>query len=256
MHAVGERLAALRRTAGLSVRAAASAAEVNLSTIYRIEHGLVAPREATVRILLARYGVPDATPLLRLLRGERAPDWYDAPDVPLHLVEELALEQQAQVLYTYGTHYVPPWLQTPAYTAAVHPGAQALTQRRQEELDGRHLWAVLDHAALADPPLTGADDRRELLEAIQAAAKQPHIAIQIARPSARTGLLHAGPPFTLLRFPERDRPDELVLHLPTGPVLVADPGQVEAHHLVFARLSLAAFRVKETFDVVNAIRET
>lgn len=273
MKVVAERLRCLRGARGLSMKAAADAAGLNTSTIYRIEHGFVAPRESTVRLLLALYGEQaHERALLSLLRGERPPGWFDAPRVPLWLTGFLELEDQAQVIYTYGPQHVPALLQTRAYAeaavrAAHHPGVTPeqvnggadLIMRRQELLErpgGPHLWAVLDRKALLDPPLTRSGDRLEQLDALVSATKQPTIAVQIARPSADTGYLYHGAPFTLLRFPERDRPDMLVLHLLHGPVLVEDRRQAEDYQQAFARLSVSAFRVDDTFDVLDTVRGT
>ncbi|WP_171074542.1 Scr1 family TA system antitoxin-like transcriptional regulator [Nonomuraea basaltis] len=268
---VAVRLAALRAGCGLSMKAAAQAAGLNTSTIFRIEHGLVAPRESTVRILLELYGEGEHAPrLLSLLREERVPGWWDAPGVPLGLSEFLELEDQAQVIYTYGPGHVPPLLQTRAYAesavrAALPPGAMParvgcaadLVARRQQVLDrhrGPHLWAVLDRAALLDPPLAGPGDRLAQLDALALAAKQPHVAVQITRPAAESGHLYQGPPFTLLRFPGGGRADVLVLHLLHAPVIVEDRRRVEEHQQAFARLSLTAYPVDATPDVLDGIR--
>ncbi|MEU8245664.1 helix-turn-helix transcriptional regulator [Nonomuraea sp. NPDC048916] len=270
---VAARLAALRRARGLSMKAAARAAGLNTSTIYRIEHGLVAARESTTRTLLELYGVPDRLQqahVLSLLRGERAPGWFDTPEVPLGLAAFAAQEDHAAVIYTYGPQCVPPLLQTRAYAeaavrAARRPGAPperiddgaGLVMRRQRLLEragGPHLWAVLDRKAIEDPPLPRPEDRLEQLDALALASKQPNVAVQVARPAAETGHLYQGPPFTLLRFPERDRPDLLVLHLLCGPLLIDDPRQAEEHHQAFARLSLASFRADFTPDVLSDVR--
>jgi transcriptional regulator with XRE-family HTH domain len=270
---VSARLRCLRQVRGLSMKAAADAAGLNTSTVYRIEHGLVAPRESTLRILMGLYGeAAHEGQVLSLLRCEREPGWFDAPQVPLWLAGYLALEDQAQVIYTYGPQYIPALLQTRAYAEAAsrasrHPGATPeqvnggadLIMRRQELLDScgaPHLWAVLDRKAVTDPPLTDADDRVEQVDALVSASKQPNIAVQIARPSADTGYLYHGAPFTLLRFPERERPDMLVLHLMHGPVLVEDRQQAEDYQQAFARLSLSSFRVDDTFEVLNGVRAT
>jgi transcriptional regulator with XRE-family HTH domain len=268
---VAARLSALRAACGLSMKSAAQAAGLNTSTIFRIEHGLVAPRESTVRILLDLYGEGEHAPLLlSLLREERVPGWYDAPGVPLGLSEFLALEHQAQVIYTYGPGQVPPLLQTRAYAesaarAALQPGAPSerighaadLVARRQEGLDrheGPHLWTVLDRSAVLDPPLDLPEDRLAQHDALALAAKQPHIAVQVARPNAETGYLYQGAPFTLLRFPESGRPDVLVLHLLHAPVIVEDRRRIEEHQQAFARLSLSAFPVDATAEVLDGMR--
>jgi transcriptional regulator with XRE-family HTH domain len=262
---VAARLAGLRRSAGLSMQAAAGAAGLNTSTIYRIEHGLVAPRESTARLLLALYGQRACQHwVVSLLRGEREPGWFDAPEVPLRLGPFLAMEDTAEIVYAYHPRHVPPLLQTPAYAEAAArstPGQDgepaALVTRRQEILDrprAPHLWAVLDRVALADPPLTAAADRREQLDAVVSASKRPNVAVQITRPAADSGLLYHGPPFTLLRFPEPDRPDALVLHLLHGPVLAGGRECAEDHHKAFARLSLSAFGVDDTFAVLDTVR--
>ncbi|MFC5834622.1 Scr1 family TA system antitoxin-like transcriptional regulator [Nonomuraea insulae] len=273
---VAARLSSLRAGCGLSMKSAAQAAGLNTSTIFRIEHGLVAPREGTVRTLLELYGEGEHTPrLLSLLREERVPGWYDAPGVPLGLSAFVELEDQAQVIYTYGPGQVPPLLQTQAYalSAAVavspahhegpgHEGAvraAGLVAVRQRVLDrhrGPHLWAVIDRPSLLDPPLARPEDRLAQIDALTLAAKQPHIAVQISRPVAETGYLYQGPPFTLLRFPERDRPDVLVLHLLHAPIVVEDRRRVEEHQQAFARLSLSAYPVDATSDVLDGLRST
>ncbi|MEU8361508.1 DUF5753 domain-containing protein [Nonomuraea sp. NPDC048882] len=271
---VAARLCSLRAASGMSMAAAAQAAGLNTSTIFRIEHGLVAPREATVRTLLELYGQGEHAPrLLSLLREERVPGWYDAPGVPLGLSAYLELEDGAQVIYTYGPRLVPPLLQIPAYAQAAAlsaglPGGVAYEQAadaarlvavRQEVLDrprGPHLWAVLDRPALLDPPLHRPEERIAQLDAVAMAAKQPHIAVQVARPSAESGFLHQGPPFTLLRFPESSRPDVLVLHLLHAPIVVEDRRRVEEHQQAFARLSLSACAVDATSGVLDELRAT
>ncbi|MEV4176540.1 Scr1 family TA system antitoxin-like transcriptional regulator [Nonomuraea sp. NPDC049709] len=271
MSVVAARLSSLRAGSSLSMKSAAEAAGLNTSTIFRIEHGLVAPREATVRTLLELYGEGEHAPrLLSLLREERVPGWYDAPGVPLGLSAFLELEDQAQVIYTYCPHQVPALLQTPAYALAAAPAtlppgatyeraarAAGLVAVRQKVLDrhrGPHLWALLDRPALLDPPLSRPEDRVAQLDALALAAKQPHIAVQISRPVAETGYLYQGPPFTLLRFPDRDRPDALVLHLLHAPVVVEDRRRVEEHQQAFARLSLSAFPVDATSEVLEGVR--
>ncbi|MEW9551583.1 Scr1 family TA system antitoxin-like transcriptional regulator [Nonomuraea sp. NPDC050783] len=277
---VAIRLAALRAGRGLSMKAAAEAAGLNTSTIFRIEHGLVAPRESTVRLLLELYGEGEHAPrLISLLRGERAPGWYDAPAVPLGLSELLELEDAARVISTYCPGHVPPLLQTRAYAesaarCALPPGppgiaagqaarAVELTARRQQVLDrrhGPHLWAVLGRAALLDQPLPRAEDRLAQLDALALAAGQPRVAVQVARPAAVTGHLYQGPPFTLLRFPDdppgAGRCDVLVLHLLHGPVVVTDRRHVEEHRHAFARLALAAHPADATPRALDELRLT
>ncbi|MGR6917404.1 DUF5753 domain-containing protein [[Actinomadura] parvosata] len=270
---VAARLSALRAAARLSMKSAADAAGLNTSTIFRIEHGLVAPREATVRTLLELYGQGEHTPrLLSLLREERVPGWYDAPGVPLALSAFLEMEDQAQIIYTYCPLQIPALLQTSAYAlsaalAALPAGATyeqaagaadlvAVRQRVLDRHQGPHLWAVLDRAALTDPPLGRPEDRLAQLDALAKAARQPHLAVQVARPVSESGYLYQGPPFTLLRFPERDRPDALVLHLLHAPVVIEDRRRVEEHQQAFARLSLSALPVESTPDVLNEIRAT
>ncbi|MEV4474850.1 Scr1 family TA system antitoxin-like transcriptional regulator [Nonomuraea salmonea] len=273
MSVVAARLSSLRAGAGLSMKSAADAAGLNTSTIFRIEHGLVAPREGTVRTLLQLYGEGEhVARVLSLLREERVPGWYDAPGVPLALSAFLELEDRAQIIYTYCPHQIPPLLQTPAYAlsaalAGLLPGAAyeraaamaSLITVRQQVLDrqeGPRLWAVLDRTALLDPPLSRAEDRLAQLDALTAATKQQHIALQVARPVAESGYLYQGPPFTLLRFADPASPDTLVLHLLHAPVVIEDRRRVEEHQQAFARLSLSALPVDSTADVLDEIRNS
>ncbi|WP_345385793.1 Scr1 family TA system antitoxin-like transcriptional regulator [Nonomuraea salmonea] len=274
MSVVAARLSSLRAGAGLSMKSAADAAGLNTSTIFRIEHGLVAPREGTVRTLLQLYGEGEhVARVLSLLREERVPGWYDAPGVPLALSAFLELEDRAQIIYTY----CPPTrsrrcCRPPAYAlsaalAGLLPGAAyeraaamaSLITVRQQVLDrqeGPRLWAVLDRTALLDPPLSRAEDRLAQLDALTAATKQQHIALQVARPVAESGYLYQGPPFTLLRFADPASPDTLVLHLLHAPVVIEDRRRVEEHQQAFARLSLSALPVDSTADVLDEIRNS
>ncbi|MFD0473186.1 Scr1 family TA system antitoxin-like transcriptional regulator [Nonomuraea thailandensis] len=139
--------------------------------------------------------------------------------MPLALSAFLEMEDQAQIIYTYCPMQVPALLQTPAYALSAAlaglpagatyeqaAGAAELVAVRQRVLDrhqGPHLWAVLDRAALSDPPLGRTEDRLAQLDALTKAARQPHLAVQVARPVSESGYLYQGPPFTLLRFPSR-----------------------------------------------------
>ncbi|GAA3192823.1 helix-turn-helix domain-containing protein [Nonomuraea roseoviolacea] len=270
---VAARLAALRHARGLSMKTAADAAGLNTSTVYRVEHGHVAPRESTTDTLLELYGVHDAAQrrhVLALLRGERRPGWFDAPEIPLWLSRFLALEDEAARVDAYAPMFVPALLQTPAYAEATvracgHPGMTSqqvqagagTILRRQELLDrdgGPLVRAVVDRRALLDPPLACPADRVAQVDAIAAAARRPGVAVQVARPCTETGHLYHGPPFTLLGFAGRDRPGVLVLHLLHGSTVVDDPGTVEAHEEAFARLSRSAHDVAETPAVLDGIR--
>ncbi|MBN6057724.1 helix-turn-helix transcriptional regulator [Nonomuraea sp. RK-328] len=274
MHAiVAARLAALRHARRLSMKTAAEAAGLNTSTVYRIEHGHVAPRESTTDTLLELYGVHDPAQrghVLALLRGEREPGWFDAPELPLWLSRFLALEDEAAEVDAYAPMFVPALLQTPAYAEATvracgHPGmtpeqvkaGAGVILRRQELLDrdgGPRVRAVVDRRALLDPPLGCPADRAGQVEAIAAAAGRPEVAVQVTRPCTETGHLYHGPPFTLLGFAGRDRPGVLVLHLLHGSTVVDDPETVEAHHEAFARLSRSAHDAAQTPDVLAEIR--
>ncbi|MEV0146866.1 MULTISPECIES: helix-turn-helix transcriptional regulator [unclassified Nonomuraea] len=274
MHAiVAARLAALRSARRMSMRTAAEAAGLNTSTVYRIEHGHVAPRESTTATLLELYGVHDPAQrwhVLALLRGERKPGWFDAPEVPLWLSRFLALEDEAETVRAYAPMFVPALLQTPAYAEATvracsPPGitpeqitaGAGLILRRQRLLDrdgGLRLRTVLDRKALLDPPLARREDRVEQVDAVVSAGGRPGVSVQVSRPCTETGHLYHGPPFTLLGFAGRGRPDVLVLHLLHGSTVVDDAETVEAHHEAFARLSLSAHDAGESQGVLHEIR--
>ncbi|MFC6535728.1 Scr1 family TA system antitoxin-like transcriptional regulator [Nonomuraea salmonea] len=136
--------------------------------------------------------------------------------------------------------------------------ASLITVRQQvlDRQEGPRLWAVLDRTALLDPPLSRAEDRLAQLDALTAATKQQHIALQVARPVAESGYLYQGPPFTLLRFADPASPDTLVLHLLHAPVVIEDRRRVEEHQQAFARLSLSALPVDSTADVLDEIRNS
>lgn len=270
---VGRRLADLRLRRGLRMEEAAAATGLTHARVSAIENGGSGPNEREAAALLDCYGLRDwheRQHLLSLVRGERRPGWYDQPGLPVWLSAVCAAEDRASLIYSYGPHYLPALLQTRAYTEAaarstLQPKATQDQLRdsvehvmhRQEVLaraDGPALWVVLDRRALLDPPLASVQSRIEQLDALLAASKEPHVTLQIARPSTETQYLYNGAPFTLTRFPERYRDDLLALHLLHGSKLVSDPELVEEYHVAFARLHISACPVDATPDVLGEIR--
>lgn len=262
------RLARLRQQIGLPIRAAAAAAGVSPTTIARIENGQVVPRRSTVETLLTQYGVLERRHrdhLLSLLSGERHAGWFDAAEIPVWLSTVLALEDQASQLMTYSPTILPPLLQTPAYARATMPGAQPAqvpggvdvirSRQRALEREGRPaLWAVIDPRALLDPPLARPEDRLEQIDWLIAAAEQPYITIQIMRPASQTEFVPDAPRFTIVRLPDPERSDLLLLHLLHGPSLIDDPLVVENHQLALARLYSRAFMPSETVEILQQFR--
>ncbi|MEV0588000.1 helix-turn-helix transcriptional regulator [Nonomuraea sp. NPDC050310] len=270
---IGQQLARLRVHRGLRMEEAAAAVGLTHARVAAIETGRHEPQEREVAALLEHYGLQDwheRQHLLSLVRGEREPGWYDRPEVPIWLSAACASEDRASLIYSYGPHYLPALLQTRAYAEAAvravqHPGATTeqirtgadLIMRRQEVLrreDGPALWVVLDRRTLLDPPLANVDARLDQIDALIAAAKEPRITVQIARPSTVTQYLYNGAPFTLTRFPERHREDLLALHLLHGSKLISEPALVEDYHIAFARLYISAHPVDATPDVLGEIR--
>lgn len=184
------------------------------------------------------------------------PDWAES---------YIRLERAASLIRTYEVQFVPGLLQTPDYARAVlslvhdDPGEVerrvGLRIRRQALLDapgGPRLWAVVDEAALRRM-IGGRELGRAQLDHLVALAERPNVKVQVA-PFHFDGHAAAGGPFTILRFPDRDAPDVVVLEQLSGALYLDKPSDVEQYRRVMDRLCTQVEPLDRTAAILRAIR--
>src|SRR6266581_8301346 len=121
---LGAILRRLRESRGITAQQAAREIRGSDSKISRIELGRHAAREIDVSDLLTLYGVSDPgerEALLGLAGQALAPPWWRpyADLLPPWFQAYLGVEEAAESVQSYDTHFVPGLLQTSAYAAGL-----------------------------------------------------------------------------------------------------------------------------------------
>lgn len=224
---LGSKLRALREAAELTPAQAARVIRGSGSKISRIELGRHPAKEVDVVDLLDCYGVTsraDRDQLLELASQTTVVPWWQryADLLPSWFSVYIGLEESAELVASYDTHFIPGLLQTEDYAIWLallrepRPGATAdratvarLRELRLERITrftagGGKLCCVIDEAVLRrsarDPRM-----RRAQLTHLLEATSRPGVMVLIRR-------LAAGPPitpvaFSLLRFADPLVPD-------------------------------------------------
>jgi transcriptional regulator with XRE-family HTH domain len=222
---LGARLRRLREERGISRAEAGYTIRASESKMSRLELGKVSFKERDVADLLMFYGITDPKErdaVLSMVREANRPGWWRSYEdvLPDWFQDYIGLEQAADRIRTYETHFVPGLLQTDDYSRAVistalpRPSsseverATALRAARKQLLTrpkAPHVWAVVEESALRRP-IGDPHVRRGQLQHLLKLMDQPHITVQVL-PVARHVHAASGGAFTMLRFSETDLPD-------------------------------------------------
>lgn len=201
----------LRTQADLSLAQVATALEINIGSLSRLENAERGTSPVLVKALLDHYGVTDPEERERLLnlvradRAQRAPWWKELSAVlsPTQYDGFLVFESSAVALRSYQPSLVPGLLQTEDYARAVIRAIRvdlspeqvedlvSVRMARQAILRGgapeagegasrapTPLWAVLDEGVVRRM-VGGRDVMRAQLTRLLETAQQPHITLQI-----------------------------------------------------------------------------
>ena len=237
---LGIKLRRLRESRGITAQQAAKAIRGSDSKISRIELGRHAAREIDVSDLLALYGVSDPDEreaLLSLASQALAPPWWqrNADVLPPWFQAYLGVEEAAESVQSYDTHFVPGLLQTSGYAAGLlaradfaADDAARLLQVRAERVErfaagGWRLDAVIDEAVLRRPVGTIADFAAQLQQ-LRDAAGWPGVTVRIRPLTAGAPLSPAG--FTILRFADGELPDAVYTEQLTSASYLDRPADV------------------------------
>jgi hypothetical protein len=268
---LGAHLRRMRERAGITREDAGYHIRASGSKISRMELGRVSFKERDVIDLLSFYGVNDAEErhsLIQLTREANATPWWQkyqdaAPDwFGLYV----GLEEAAQLIRIYEVQFVPGLLQTEDYARAVvmqgAPGLEpdeverrvALRLGRQKLLtrdNPPRLWAIVDEAALRRP-MGGRDVLAAQIERLMDAVGEPNITLQVM-PFKYGGHAAEGGAFTIMRFPEADRPDMVYMEYLTGALYIEKPEEVERYAAVMERLSVAGTSPERTREILAGL---
>jgi transcriptional regulator with XRE-family HTH domain len=264
---LGARLRRLREACDMTAQQAARAIRASDSKISRIELGRHAAREIDVSDLLTLYGVTDPgerDELLALASEALAPPWWHryADVLPPWFQTYLGVEEAAQAVQSYDSHYVPGLLQTPAYSAALiaqsdfaAEEADALMAIRAERTErfaagGWRLTAVIDEAVLRRPAGRAADFAAQL-EHLRDAAGWPGVSIRVRPLSAGAPPVPAG--FTILRFSCDDLPDAVYTEQLTSASYLNRPADVGRYAAALSALADGSAPPGDTRRIIGAL---
>jgi len=263
---LGATLRRLRESRGITAQRAAQEIRGSDSKISRIELGRHAAREIDVADLLALYGVTDPDErdaLLTLASQALAPPWWRPYTdlLPPWFQAYLGVEEAAESVRTYDTHFVPGLLQTAEYAAALLAPAEfdagqvarllEVRARRVERFAGGgwRLAAVIDEAVLRRPvgrvPAFAAQ-----LEHLREVAGWPGVTIRIRPLAAGAPLSPAG--FTILRFAGGALPDAVYSEQLTTASYLDRPADVARYAAAMDLLEGSSQPADQTATIVGA----
>ena len=264
---LAQALRELRHEAGLTQDAVGARMGWHTSKLFRLENAR-SPRVdwLDVKELMDLYGVrsPHREALIQLAKDARMMGWW-TPYRDVFTGSYVALEDEASAMRLYCPELVPGLLQTEAYARAViravRPGydeesvERRVTARltRQKMLLGRasppDLVVVLNEAVLRR--LVG--DRYVMtaqLEALQAAARQRRVALQVLPFSAGAhASLEGG--FVLIQFPGEADPDVVYVEGIMGDLYLESVEEVKRYQSAFDRIQAVALNPQETLTLVD-----
>jgi transcriptional regulator with XRE-family HTH domain len=262
---LGARLRSLRESRGITAQQAAMAIRGSDSKISRIELGRHAAREIDVVDLLDLYGVTDPADrdrLLDLASKALAPPWWqrNAEVLPSWLQAYLGLEEAADSVASYDTHFIPGLLQTSEYAAGllaaadVQPSAASrLLEVRDERIarfaaSGWRLAAVIDEAVL-HRPVGGAVVLAEQLRHLREAAAWPGVSVQVRRLAAGAPPTPSG--FTIVRFASAELPDVVYTEQLTSASHLDRPADVARYAAAMEMLRHSSQPAAETPAIID-----
>jgi transcriptional regulator with XRE-family HTH domain len=257
----------LREARGITAQQAAREIRGSDSKISRIELGRHAAREIDVADLLTLYGVTDPAEREELLslasQALEAPWWQPYADVlPPWFQTYLGVEEAAESVRAYDTHFVPGLLQTSEYAAGLLAPAGfsadetarllEVRARRAERFaaGGWRLAAVIDEAVLRRP-VGGKRAFAAQLEQLRDAAGRPGVTIRIRPLAAGAPPSPAG--FTILRFAAAELPDAVYTEQLTTASYLDRPADVARYAAAMDLLEAGSQPAGQTAAVIGAV---
>lgn len=264
-----------RQEAGLTQDQVATALEMSLSKVIRIEAGTVGVSANDLRALLGLYRVDDAdevASLLTLARAGRERPWQSAYSnvASPRLLQFIELEAPASISRNFQPLMIPGLLQTEEYarimlnqlkTDLPDEGLDSLVEvrlRRQELIDRRdspELFFILDEAATRRL-VGGRDVMRRQLRRLAELADRPRITIWVLPFSAGA---HEGMQgsFVIQEFPDPNDDDVLYQEGPEGELISHDdPELILRYRERFEGLRNLSLGPRESLAFLNELADS
>ena len=263
-------LRGLRTKSGMTRDEVSEQTGINSATLYRIETARVRPQRRTLVALLDKYGVTDEArrdELIDLSKQATQLGWLQAyeSELPEEYTAYISFEDDALGVRNYESLFVPGLLQVESYARAVIAGAVPIAtddyvERRVEARLKRqaslrksnplNLWAIVDEAVL-HRLVGGPEVMTEQLAALAAAAKQPHVVVQVVPFGVGA---HAGMPgsFVIMDFPDLADPDLVYIDSMAGDLFLEREADIKRFTVIFEHLRAAALN---PVDSTRLIRE-
>lgn len=262
---LGNRLRAMRESAGLSMEEAAARLDKSRSSLFRIEIGESRADVHLVRSMMDLYDCADYD-LIEQAREARQPRWYHQyPSVAMGYVD---VETEAVAVREFCGLNLPGLLQTEPYVRALFAcdslprttkelkddvTVRLIRKRRlMDEDNPLELAAIVDEAALRRR-VGGGEVMRSQLEQLVEAANLPTVTLQVLplRNGAHSSM-DSG--FTLLTFPEDYNPEMLYVSYATGALHIEDEAEIQAARLMFDRLRTEALSPNDSTTLIGQLR--
>jgi transcriptional regulator with XRE-family HTH domain len=257
---------------GLTPAQTARLADVNLSTVSRVENGTLAVKINTVRGLLEAYGTTGANreAILELARSASEPAfWHSFTGVlPTWFHLYVDTEAEASGLATYDCQFINGLVQTEEYARALYQVARpddeadaidkmvALRlQRQQQVLNGKlKLRMILDEVAL-HRAYGGPSVLRGQLEHLLKIARLRRVSLQLLPASPEQPAVAGS--FHMLDFDHPDDPTLVYVETEAGALYLEKSEEIRAYARAYDRLRAAACSPEDSAArIVQLMEET
>ena len=249
---LADRLAELRRAAGLTGRALATRCGWHASKVSRIENAVTPPSADDIRLWATHCGaagqIADLVASLRAVEGMWI-EWRRIEGTGLRLSQEarLPLYERTRNFRSYSSWLVPGMIQTPAYTEAalrairqrrgllddVDDALAARMQRQRVLYEGGHRFAFLVEESVLRSGIGGAEVMAGQLE---------HLGMVSALPNVSLGVVPMRPDRT--RWPVEGfwiyDTAQVNVELVSGYLTITQPREIELYVQAFGELGALA----------------
>jgi transcriptional regulator with XRE-family HTH domain len=262
-----------REDVSLSQEQVASALDVSLSKVVRIESGFVKVSTTDLKAMLALYKITDpdrVAELVAMAKVARQPPWWREYRgvASKNYLEFVEFEQAATATLNYQPLWIPGLLQTRDYAAEIirrlGPESDAARQRlfdfrmkRQELLDATELPSlsfVLDESVLRRQ-VGSKDVMLAQLGWLSELAGRSPLTIQV-RPFSKGLVRRMQAPFVIHQLTETADLDVLYLEGPVGDAIVADDkDEIGRYRSAFGELKRTSLSPPESVTFVKEVAE-
>ncbi|HEV2781958.1 MAG TPA: helix-turn-helix transcriptional regulator [Actinophytocola sp.] len=261
---LGNRLRAMRDSAGMSLEEAAPRLDLTRSSLHRIESGATRASVHVIRSMMDLYDCYEDD-LLDQAREAVKPRWFHRyPSVNMGYID---VETEACLVREFSGFYVPGLLQTESYIRALFDRSplSRTTKVREDQVTVRlirqrrlidedyplELVAIVDEAALRRE-VGGAEVMRGQLEHLIMSAELPTVTLQVLpmRDGAHSAMVGG---FTLLSFPEDYNPELLYVEHVGGALHIEDEPTLQTARLVFDRLRTQALGPADSVTLIERV---